>query len=49
MNSESISQLPSGHPDKIDHFNYLKGAGSMTIRLNEPVELTLERFIPHHR
>jgi eukaryotic-like serine/threonine-protein kinase len=42
--------LPENHPERIQFLAYLKGTGAVSLTTDtDGVEVTLEKFIPHHR
>ena len=47
---EHAGSLPDGHPQRIEHFHYLKGTGALSLLTDvDDVEVILEKYVPHHR
>ena len=47
---EHASALPDEHPQRVSHFQYLKGTGAVSLVTDvEGVEVLLEKYVPHHR
>ena len=47
---EHASALPDEYPQRVAHFQYLKGTGAVSLVTDvDGVEVLLERYVPHHR
>ena len=47
---EHTESLPAEHPDRADHFAYLKGDGALSLLTSEPgAEVLLEKYVVHNR
>ena len=47
---EHAGSLPEAHPQRIEHFHYLKGTGAVSLLTDvDDVEVILEQYVPHHR
>ena len=47
---EHASALSEANPERLSHFAYLEGIGSVSVRTDvEGVEVSLDRYVEHHR